>query len=119
MFVFHNGNKIDLDEVTEQVKRSILSVALVEVRCGTDHSSIYIPGKGWSCRYARGFVGIGDTGLISKRHECHLCGGCFWCLPVTTPKDQQVCSNCGGPLEITQGRSVWPDLFMATEFTDV
>lgn len=95
--------------------KAVQKQAYVEVRCGMNHSGNWMPGKGYICRYARGNVHINDTGLVSKPHECHLCG-CYWCLPATTPKDKQICANCGGPLIITTDNSVWPDVLMVRNF---
>jgi hypothetical protein len=69
----------------EDLTKRMQKEALVEVQCGLDHASIYIPGKGWKCRYARGMVTHKESGLIIVTHNCHECGG-FWLMPALTKK---------------------------------
>lgn len=104
---------VAVETLTERMQKT----ALVEVMCGMDHNSICIPGQGWKCRYARGYVGIGDTGLRSKSHECHLCG-CFWALPALAPPEKQICDNCGGPAVATGQTSCFPNLLMVDNFVN-
>lgn len=104
---------VDVSTLTPRLQKN----ALVEVQCGTDHSSIWVPGKGYTCRYARGYVGILDTGLISRSHHCHECS-CYWTMKATTPKEEQRCDNCGGPLIVTADSSCWPGVLMVDDFVD-
>jgi hypothetical protein len=103
-------------QLTPKARRGMKN-AYVEVRCGTPHSSIYIPNRGWKCRYARGFVIHQESGLLIKKHDCHWCNG-YWLLPALTPKDKRICSNCGGPAVPTGEPSCWPDLFIVEDFVD-
>lgn len=100
-----------------RVTKTMQKVAWVEVVCGVDHSSIYVPGVGWTCRYARGFVSYKDTGIIVYKHDCHRCNG-FWLMKANTPPEKRRCTNCHGPAIPSGQPSCWPDLVVLKNFLD-
>jgi len=104
---------VGVQTLTERMQ----TLAYVEVECGVDHSSIWIPGHGNACRYARGYVEFKKSGIRVRGHDCHWCNG-FWLMKATTPKEQQICDNCHGPARTTGQESCWPDLLMVDDFVD-
>jgi hypothetical protein len=101
----------------ELFTKKLQKVAWVEVVCGVDHASIYVPSQGWVCRYSRGMVTHVASGLIIRAHSCHLCNG-YWLLSATTPPEKQLCDNCGGPAQPTGEPSCWPDLLVVNDFVE-
>lgn len=114
-FAWTDGNKINLEIVTDRIRNSLIKNALVEVRCGVDHSSIWIPGVGNRCRYARGFVEYKKIGIRIQSHQCHLCSG-YWLMKANTPQEEQLCSNCKGPVIVMKEQSCWPNMVVLDGF---